>query len=84
MPKTPRKTMGPHTMRPKITRRLRRCCAIPDTAAAAVEEYDIKEYEEVPLSPHHATPAAAHADLSESAPFPPVSADASSEAEQRA
>lgn len=55
----------------------------PDIAAAAVEEYDIKEYEEVPLSPHHATSAAAHADLSEPAPFPPVSADASSEAEQR-
>lgn len=55
----------------------------PDIVAAAVEEYDIKEYEEVPLSPRHATPAATHADLSESAPFPPVSADASSEVEQR-
>jgi hypothetical protein len=56
----------------------------PDiAAAAAVAEYDIKEYEEVPLSPRHATSAAAHADLSEPAPFPPVSADASSEAEQQ-
>ncbi len=48
----------------------------PDLAAAAAEEYDIKEYEEVSLSPQHSVPASAHADTREAAP-PPVSASAS-------
>jgi hypothetical protein len=48
----------------------------PELAAAAAEEYDIKEYEEVSLSPQHSVPASAHADTREAAP-PPVSASAS-------
>jgi hypothetical protein len=47
----------------------------PDLAAVTAEEYDIKEYEEVSLSPHQSSPAQAPANLSE--PVPPVSASAS-------
>jgi hypothetical protein len=48
----------------------------PDLAAAAAEEYDIKEYEEVSLSPQQSSPASRAADMNEPAP-PPVSASAS-------
>lgn len=46
----------------------------PDMAAVETEEYDIKEYEEVSLSPQQSSPAPRPADLSEP---PSVSASAS-------
>jgi hypothetical protein len=48
----------------------------PDLAEVAAEEYDVKEYEEVSLSPQQSSPAPRTADLSEPA-TPPVSASAS-------
>ncbi len=58
-----------HTAAPPMLRN-------PDMAAVATEEYDIKEYEEVSLSPQQSSPAPRSADLSEPAP-PSVSASAS-------
>lgn len=46
----------------------------PDAAATAAEHYDIKEYEEVSLSPQQPMPAPAPAEFDEPAPPPPVSA----------
>ncbi|HZL40340.1 MAG TPA: hypothetical protein VFC45_08670 [Pseudolabrys sp.] len=48
----------------------------PDMATVAAEEYDIKEYEEVSLSPQQSSPTTRPADLSEPVP-PSISASAS-------
>jgi len=48
----------------------------PEMTVAEAEEYDIKEYEEVSLSPQHSVHASEHADTREPAP-PPVSAGVS-------
>ncbi len=48
----------------------------PDRPVAAVEEFEVKEYEYVSLSPQQSMPAPAAVDLGEPAPPPPVSDDA--------
>jgi hypothetical protein len=48
----------------------------PDRPAAVVEEFEVKEYEYVSLSPQQPMPAPAPVDLGEPAPPPPVSDDA--------
>jgi hypothetical protein len=48
----------------------------PDRPVAAVEEFEVKEYEYVSLSPQQTMPAPAAVDLGEPAPPPPVSDDA--------
>jgi len=48
----------------------------PDSPVAAVEEFEVKEYEYVSLSPQQPMPAPAAVDLGEPAPPPPVSDDA--------
>jgi hypothetical protein len=48
----------------------------PDMPVAAVEEYDVKEYEEVSLSPRQQLPAPAPVERDEPAPHSPVSDDA--------
>jgi len=48
----------------------------PDRPVAAVEEFEVKEYEYVSLSPQQPMPAPAAVDLGEPAPPPPVSDDA--------
>jgi hypothetical protein len=48
----------------------------PDRPVAVVEEYEVKEYEYVSLSPRQPMPAPAAVDLGEPAPPPPISDDA--------
>jgi hypothetical protein len=48
----------------------------PDRPVAVVEEFEVKEYEDVSLSPQQPMPAPAAVDLGEPAPPPPVSDDA--------
>jgi hypothetical protein len=48
----------------------------PDRPVAAVEEFEVKEYEYVSLSPQQSMPAPPAVDLGEPAPPPPVSDDA--------
>jgi hypothetical protein len=48
----------------------------PDRPVAVVEEFEVKEYEYVSLSPQQPMPAPAAVDLGEPAPPPPVSDDA--------
>jgi hypothetical protein len=48
----------------------------PDRPVAAVEEFEVKEYEYVSLSPQQPMPAPAAVDLGEPAPSSPVSDDA--------
>jgi hypothetical protein len=48
----------------------------PDRPAAVAEEFEVKEYEYVSLSPQQPMPAPAAVDLGEPAPPPPVSDDA--------
>jgi hypothetical protein len=48
----------------------------PDRPVTVVEEFEVKEYEDVSLSPQQPMPAPAPADLGEPAPPPPVSDDA--------
>jgi len=48
----------------------------PDRPVAVVEEFEVKEYEDVSLSPQQAMSAPAAVDLGEPAPPPPVSDDA--------
>ena len=48
----------------------------PDRPVAAVEEFEVKEYEYVSLSPQQSMPAPAAVELGEPAPSPPVSDDA--------
>jgi hypothetical protein len=47
----------------------------PDRPVAAVEEFEVKKYEYVSLSPQQSMPAPAAVDLGEPAPPPPVSDD---------
>jgi hypothetical protein len=48
----------------------------PDRPVAVAEEFEVKEYEYVSLSPQQPMPAPAAVDLGEPAPPPPVSGDA--------
>lgn len=48
----------------------------PDRPVAVVEKFEVKEYEDVSLSPQQPMPAPAAVDLGEPAPPPPVSGDA--------
>jgi hypothetical protein len=48
----------------------------PDRPVAVAEEFEVKEYEYVSLSPQQPMPAPAASDLSEPAPSPPVNDDA--------
>jgi hypothetical protein len=55
----------------------------PDMPTVVVEEYEIKEYEDVSLSPRQPMPAPTPTELGEPAPAPPVSVNASPMAEKR-